>query len=577
MNGMLHPGAWRAGLAVAGLALLCLALYGPPAARTPFFTKGEPREALVVRDIVDRGGWVLPHRPSALGRTIASKPPFFHWVAALVSRAAGGVTELTVRAPSVVFASAAVVATCVAAAPLLGLGAAFTGAVVLATTFEWMNAAQSARVDATLAALMTIALLIFHRGFVGDGLSRRAALAAYACLAAAALTKGPVGFLLPALIVGAALVVGGRLRLLGRLHPLLGAAVIVTVVGGWYLAGWIVGGDPFFERHVLKENVFRFLGASRLASGHAHALTYYLYIFPLGFLPWTPLLAGALAAALRSRAARRDPAVLFLLVWVGVTFGFYSAASAKRGVYLIALYPGAALLCGWWLAGLGAEGEPGRWVRTRPARIAALALMAVTALPLLLILAEWLGVGALDLLGPLMSRRDRENLPLVQGVIRAYAPLVALVAAAIPAALALGFRALGQGRWRAAFAAGTALASALWILVFGIFRPAVAERRSLEPFMASTARATAGAPLYFHPPTFDFSAAFYAPGEVSFLPPEGADGAYVLIWDTDAAELGSAERAALEILATSAGTDPKGRRHMHLARLRADPDRGSGG
>ena len=41
---------------------------------------------------------------------------------------------------------------------------------------------------------------------------------------------------------------------------LFGALVLTAIVGGWYLAAWWVGGDSFFEKHVLKENVFRFLG-----------------------------------------------------------------------------------------------------------------------------------------------------------------------------------------------------------------------------------------------------------------------------------------------------------------------------
>ena len=46
----------------------------------PFYDKGEPREALVVRDIVLNGNWIFPLK---LGEQIPSKPPLFHWVGCL--------------------------------------------------------------------------------------------------------------------------------------------------------------------------------------------------------------------------------------------------------------------------------------------------------------------------------------------------------------------------------------------------------------------------------------------------------------------------------------------------------------
>ena len=67
-------------------------------------------------------------------------------------------------------------------------------------------AVSSARVDGTLAALMTFALLVFYRGILRGGFSRSEALVAYVCVACATLTKGPVGFVLPGLVVLVALV-----------------------------------------------------------------------------------------------------------------------------------------------------------------------------------------------------------------------------------------------------------------------------------------------------------------------------------------------------------------------------------
>jgi len=45
----------------------------------PIWHHGEAREALVVQGIVRNHEWILPLRNGA----IPSKPPFFHWLAAL--------------------------------------------------------------------------------------------------------------------------------------------------------------------------------------------------------------------------------------------------------------------------------------------------------------------------------------------------------------------------------------------------------------------------------------------------------------------------------------------------------------
>ena len=88
------------------LLLLCGTLFFPYLDDTPFYDKGEPREAMAVQDIMRRGEWLVPLKRAT---DIPSKPPLFHWSAALTSTIAGRLDETTIRFPSAFYASAGIV------------------------------------------------------------------------------------------------------------------------------------------------------------------------------------------------------------------------------------------------------------------------------------------------------------------------------------------------------------------------------------------------------------------------------------------------------------------------------------
>ncbi|MBI2539449.1 MAG: hypothetical protein HYW04_06605 [Deltaproteobacteria bacterium] len=66
----------------AALLALCGLLYFPYLGKLPFFNKGEPREALVVQEIVQQGNWLFPLKR---GEEVPSKP----WCRRSFSRGTG--------------------------------------------------------------------------------------------------------------------------------------------------------------------------------------------------------------------------------------------------------------------------------------------------------------------------------------------------------------------------------------------------------------------------------------------------------------------------------------------------------
>src|SRR5215471_4577775 len=160
----------------------------------PLYTKGEPREAVTVFNMVHGGGIILPMRA---GVELPSKPLLMHWMAALVSLVAGGVNEFSVRLPSAGFAIAGVIVCYFYVRHLFDNVTALVAALVLATTFQYLQAGTGARVDMTLTFFMAVAFFEFI--LMAEGLTRRRMLL-YVAIALAVLTKGPIGLILPGLV-----------------------------------------------------------------------------------------------------------------------------------------------------------------------------------------------------------------------------------------------------------------------------------------------------------------------------------------------------------------------------------------
>src|SRR5206468_4372191 len=148
------------------LLAACAVLYLTGLADIPFYTRGEPREGVVVREMLRTGAWLVPARPEG---EPARKPPLYYWSAAPFLAALPARPELALRLPSAVLATAAVVAVWATARAAGGAAAALPAGLVLATAFEWTRAATSARVDMTLGAALTAVLTGWTLALVRGG------------------------------------------------------------------------------------------------------------------------------------------------------------------------------------------------------------------------------------------------------------------------------------------------------------------------------------------------------------------------------------------------------------------------
>lgn len=329
------------------LVALCIVSLFLFLGQTFFNTRGEPREAVVALSMLQQGNWVLPVNN---GVELAFKPPFFHWCIAALSTLVGTVNEYTSRMPSALALSAMVLVGYVFYTKRRGAEVAFLAALLTLTNFEVHRAGVACRVDMVLTAMMVIALYQLYKW--GEKGLKGIPLVAVLCLSVAALTKGPVGIVLPCMVPALFLWIRGT-RFLKIFFSFLMVALLACILPAvWYWAAYQQGGEHFLEL-VLEENVYRFLGKMTYAA-HENPAWYNVVTVVAGYAPYT-LLAVISLFFLRYRKPEgrwrtwwsrftayirnMDDARLYSLLCIAVIFIFYCIPKSKRSVYLLPVYP----------------------------------------------------------------------------------------------------------------------------------------------------------------------------------------------------------------------------------------------
>jgi 4-amino-4-deoxy-L-arabinose transferase-like glycosyltransferase len=541
-------------LLIFGVALYLVNLGG-----YPLYTKGEPREAVTVFDIVHGGGVILPQRA---GVEIPSKPLLMHWLAALVSLVTGGVNEFSVRLPSAGLAIAGIIVCYFYVRRLFDDVTALIAALILATTFQYLQAATGARVDMTLTFFMEVAFFEFI--FMAEGLTRRRMLL-YVAIALAVLTKGPIGLILPGMVALIWIALEKRWNVLLRMSLVRGAIVVLVLAGGWYVAALIEGGPDFFRKQILAENLLRFAGGSDFHEGHIHPFYYMELALFAGFMPWTFLLPIVGVQAARAPLAV-DPRLKYLFLWFATVLIFYNLPQSKRGVYLLCLYPGFATLLAIYLRQAIVQPAPARTVVGWIARLSgfAMLLLGSAALVALAMLVAWPHAFA-DLLQAANVRAS------------AFAPSLAstagrhwILSLAMPlAVVVLGVRLIVSRPLieRMIFAIAAAMVF-IAVAVNVVVVPSIANTLSLKDFTNQAMKVVDdGSVGYLN--ALNYDVAFYSRRTIPIVSIKDPDlPQYLIAWRTLFDALPATKRSRFEIVMVSNPTSLDGTDEMVLLRQR---------
>ena len=324
---------------------------------TDFYSKGEPREAVVAYTMVEHGNWILPINN---GGDIPYKPPFFHWCIALFSLLQGHVSEFTSRLPSALALVAMSVGGFVFFAKRKNANMALLATLLSLTAFEVHRAGINCRVDMVNTAFMVGALFLMFRWWERG--KHTMPWLAILCMSGATLTKGPVGMLLPCAVMGVFMLT--QRESLWSTVWRLGLTALLSLVLPlcWYYAAYLQGGDEFL-RLVKEENIDRLLGKMAYES-HENPFWYNFLTLITGWLPYTLLFVFSLfvlpwkrfsKSGFMQSVRRAEPMQMFVWLAFGLILFFYCIPKSKRSVYLLPCYPFMAWLMAQYVVWLVAN------------------------------------------------------------------------------------------------------------------------------------------------------------------------------------------------------------------------------
>lgn len=339
------------------LGFLIFTVYLSLTTASSLWDRDEPRFSRATVEMVESGNYLYPTFNAQLR---PDKPILIYWLMSIPVRVLG-VSELSCRMVAPIATLLTALLTYWIACRLFDRKIAFWAGLILMLTPLMTVSGTAATTDALLLLCITGSLAAFMLSWL-NGFRLWHLMLLTIGLSAAMLTKGPVGLVVPLLVMIAVLLFagGGALkawRYAGWLVLAVTAATLLFLA--WGLPANEATQGEFLKLGIGKHVVNRSLTAMESHGGKSFAFYfYYIPVVILTFFPWIlylPRIFDRFVSTPDHGHSRRR----ILLCWAGPVILLMSVVATKLPHYILPAWPALAMAAAWGLTQATRTGRSG--------------------------------------------------------------------------------------------------------------------------------------------------------------------------------------------------------------------------
>jgi hypothetical protein len=326
----------------------------------PYITPSEARYIEIPRQILATGDWITPHLN---GVQYFEKPPLFYWLQAIFLSIDN--SEFGGRIATSLVVTFTCLTTYSIGRLLYNRQAGLLAASALATSILGYGLSRVAMLDAPVTLFLTCAIASFLAAQKTG--NPRFYYFMYVASALAVLTKGLIGIVIPAIVIGGWIVVSNNWKILKSARLFTGTLLFLTITAPWHIL-MAMKHPEFLDFYFIHEHFERFL-----TDEHKRTAPWWFFIAitAVGALPyWLLLIRCSLFEkwTLKTNTQQLTTNNFFYL-WIILPLLFFSASHSKLVPYIFPIFPPLFLLIGKGLADI--------WQLKKKLIIGTMAIMAV--------------------------------------------------------------------------------------------------------------------------------------------------------------------------------------------------------
>jgi len=306
-----------------------------------------------IQEMIRNSNWLSP---TYYGENRFQKPILFYWFV-IASSLAGGVGWFSARLVSVFFAALTVTLTWILARPMFRNRVALLSCLILATFPMFFRHAKNVVPDMTLHFFIVAALVAAWKWIAQPERRIFRNLFFLAC-ALGFMVKGFAAIVVPFLTVILFALFAKRGELLRRINFRSGCVLMLVIILPWFMYMGFIHGRQYVDLMVRQETLHRLVNPEQpnlvlqfLRTFKAN-LVFYTGVLATHFAPWSLFVPAALPFAFMRIHRQRDfrEPLIFLMIWFGVVFFFFTFIFFRINHYLLILSAPLATLLAFFFS-----------------------------------------------------------------------------------------------------------------------------------------------------------------------------------------------------------------------------------